>query len=120
MQDNVRDMWIHGRMVGTYLIQTELTCNCIQYCRLVVNQADFKQRSETFFISVKYSQTPALPLVHAFMSSRLDYCNSLLIRIPSKNLQKLQQIQKCWEDPDEGAHHTNPPDTSLAPAPPPY
>ncbi len=32
-------------------------------------------------------------LVHAFVSSRLDYCNALLIRIPGKNLQKLQSIQ---------------------------
>ena len=32
-------------------------------------------------------------LVHAFVSSRLDYCNALLIRIPSKSLQRLQYIQ---------------------------
>ncbi len=32
-------------------------------------------------------------LVHAFISSRLDYCNALLIRIPGKSLQKLQYIQ---------------------------
>ncbi len=32
-------------------------------------------------------------LVHAFVSSRLDYCNALLIGIPGKNLQKLQYIQ---------------------------
>ena len=32
-------------------------------------------------------------LVHAFISSRLDYCNALLIGIPSKSLQRLQYIQ---------------------------
>ncbi len=32
-------------------------------------------------------------LVHDFVSSRLDYCNALLIRIPGKSLQKLQCIQ---------------------------
>ncbi len=32
-------------------------------------------------------------LAHAFVSSRLDYCNALLIRIPGKSLQKLQYIQ---------------------------
>merc|ERR1712035_72744 len=32
-------------------------------------------------------------LIHAFVSSRLDYCNALLIGVPNKNLQKLQYIQ---------------------------
>ena len=32
-------------------------------------------------------------LVHAFVSSRLDYCNALLIGIPSQSIQKLQYIQ---------------------------
>ncbi len=32
-------------------------------------------------------------LVHAFVSSRLDYCNAFLIGIPGKSLQKLQYIQ---------------------------
>ncbi|KAK2897110.1 hypothetical protein Q8A73_013490 [Channa argus] len=32
-------------------------------------------------------------LVHAFVSSRLDYCNALLIGIPGRSLQKLQYVQ---------------------------
>lgn len=32
-------------------------------------------------------------LVHALISSRLDYCNALLIGISNKNLQRLQYIQ---------------------------
>ena len=32
-------------------------------------------------------------LVHAFVSSRLDYCNALLIGIPGKSIQRLQYIQ---------------------------
>uniref|UniRef100_A0A8C1RWE5 Reverse transcriptase domain-containing protein n=1 Tax=Cyprinus carpio TaxID=7962 RepID=A0A8C1RWE5_CYPCA len=32
-------------------------------------------------------------LVHAFVSSRLDYCNALLIGIPNKSLQRLQYVQ---------------------------
>ena len=32
-------------------------------------------------------------LVHAFVSSRLDYCNALLIGIPGRSIQRLQYIQ---------------------------
>uniref|UniRef100_A0A8C2IIF8 Reverse transcriptase domain-containing protein n=1 Tax=Cyprinus carpio TaxID=7962 RepID=A0A8C2IIF8_CYPCA len=32
-------------------------------------------------------------LVHAFVSSRLDYCNALIIGIPNKSLQRLQYVQ---------------------------
>ena len=45
----------------------------------------------------KLRPTLSLPdaekLVHAFVSSRLDYCNALLIGIPSRGLQRLQYIQ---------------------------
>ena len=34
-------------------------------------------------------------LVHAFVSSRLDYCNSLFIGINKYTLQRLQYIQNC-------------------------
>ena len=39
------------------------------------------------------SQSAAEKLVHAFVSSRLDYCNALLIGISGCCLQKLQYIQ---------------------------
>ena len=39
------------------------------------------------------SVADAEKLVHAFVSSRLDYCNGLLYGISGKNIQKLQYIQ---------------------------
>lgn len=41
------------------------------------------------------SQLDAEKLIHAFISSRLDYCNALLVGIPGRRLQKLQHIQNC-------------------------
>lgn len=35
------------------------------------------------------------PTLHAFASSRLDYCNGFLFGIPSKSINKLQYIQNC-------------------------
>ena len=34
-------------------------------------------------------------LIHAFVSSRIDYCNSLLYGVPSCHLHKLQQVQNA-------------------------
>jgi len=34
-------------------------------------------------------------LIHAFISSKLDYCNSVLYGLPSKELDKLQHIQNA-------------------------
>jgi len=47
--------------------------------------------------SIKQSLTPDAmrTLIHAFVSSRLDYCNSILAGVSSQLLQKLQVIQNA-------------------------
>ena len=64
------------------------------------------------------SFSDAKKLVHAFISSRLDYWNALLIRIPSKSLQRLQYIQnsaaRILMSAQTWAHYTHPPLTPLA------
>ena len=44
----------------------------------------------------KYLDVPTCErLIHAFISSRLDYCNAVLFGLPKKQLDKLQRIQNA-------------------------
>ena len=62
-----------------------------------------KQTSRTAFFHLRniikirhiLSQKDAEKLVHAFVTSRLDYCNSLLSGCPDKSLKTLQLIQNA-------------------------
>ena len=41
------------------------------------------------------SQPGAERLIHAFISSRLDYCSALLVGATDKNINRLQYVQNC-------------------------
>ena len=43
------------------------------------------------FLAVQSTKT----LVHAFISSRLDYCNALLFGLPKYQLDRLQKVQNA-------------------------
>ena len=42
---------------------------------------------------IQYSQADTERIVHAFVLSKLDYCNSLLYGLPSREIEKLQRLQ---------------------------
>ena len=44
-------------------------------------------------LSPSLSDSVAETLIHAFISSRLDYCNGVLSGVPSKSLARLQYVQ---------------------------
>ena len=64
------------------------------HVRKVCQTSYFHLRNITS-IRESLTQGAAEKLVHAFISSRLDSCNSLLINIPSHLLSKLQRIQNA-------------------------
>ena len=41
------------------------------------------------------SESVAETLVHAFVTTRLDYCNGVLFGVPKKNLDRLQYVKLC-------------------------
>ena len=49
------------------------------------------------FYSIRKSldRASAETIIHAFITSRLDYCNSLLFGLSMQNIKKLQRVQNC-------------------------
>ena len=58
-------------------------------------------------------------LIHAFVSSKLDYCNSILLGLPSYELEKLQRLQNTAarltvRAKKVGSHHSSFEEFTLA------
>ena len=51
--------------------------------------------SETLEGLQPFQMKASTALVHAFVSSKLDYCNALLYGLPKKHHDKLQHVLNC-------------------------
>jgi len=76
-----------GVMFDHYLSGAPHVNNCCKSAYLALSQIS-KIR--------KYlDQTTTERLIHAFVTSRLDYCNSLLVGLPDNQIKKLQRVLNC-------------------------
>ena len=66
--------------------------NMEQHITGVCKSANFHLRNIGSIRNV-LSESTAAQLVHALITSRLDYCNSLLFGLPDNQIKRLQQIQ---------------------------
>ena len=60
-----------------------------------VCQAGFFYLHNIRCIKMYLSRDSLLTLVHAFITSRLDYCNALLYGLPKEQIAKLQRVQNA-------------------------
>ncbi|KAL9964335.1 hypothetical protein ACROYT_G027963 [Oculina patagonica] len=68
-------------------------CLCMeQHVKKICNEANYHLRNISK-IRKYLTQDSAEILIHAFIGSKLDYCNSILYGIPKKLICKLQRVQ---------------------------
>ena len=80
--DTVRNLGFH------FDSEMNLSCNINNVCKKSYFQLH-KLHQIKYYLSPKILES----LVHAFITSNLDYCNSLYINLPKKAINKLQKIQ---------------------------
>ena len=74
------------------LLDSDLTFN--SHIKSITKTAFFQLKNISR-VKGLMSQTDQVKLIHAFISSRLDYCNGLLTGLPQKSLKQLQLIQNA-------------------------
>jgi hypothetical protein len=86
--DNVITTCVSAKNLGVTLdAALNLKCHINQTCRRAYAELHKIGRIRRYL-----SDKTCASLVHAFVSSRVHYCNSLLFGLPKKYLQKLQRV----------------------------
>ena len=100
---------IPGINIGDHLvpISKELVCNLgamfdkhltmFSHINKICRSASLALRNSR--VKKYLNQQSAERLVYAFITSRLDYCNSLLYGLPTKEINKLQRLQSSVATP---------------------
>jgi hypothetical protein len=89
---------IVGLAILQYCSQENIRFDCKHddsYHKIKVCKACFFHLHNIRRIKKYLSRDNLLILVHAFITSRLDYCNSLFYGLPGKRISKLQRVQNA-------------------------
>ena len=82
----LQGIWAHGSIIRWRWQCILKTCNSAFYYL-------YNLKRVRKYLSKDNTKT----LVHAFISSRIDYCNSLLYGLPEYQLNKLQRVQNMCD-----------------------
>ena len=86
--------FIHPTSARNIAVTFDSTMSMLPHVNSVCKSAFYYLRNISRirkFLSLKTTEI----LVHAFVSSKIDYCNSLLYNVPKYVLQKLQSVQNA-------------------------
>ena len=95
---------LEGQSHGTRQLKSSVVRNLGSYIddKLSMNSHINKVCNASFYylynirrIRKYLSRDSSETLIHAFVSSRLDYCNSLLYGLPQVQIDKIQRVPKC-------------------------
>ena len=95
--NSIRWTFVSSDSFGTALQKTTLTSKIYYLYGIITTVQPF------------FSQADTECVMHAFITTKLDYCNSLLSGLPNKYISQLQMIQNAAARvlTKTGAHHTS-------------